>query len=69
MTDKSKLKESIVAKYGNCYWDELYASVDEMRADLKAPCFIVSEWEEFGVLLAEVADNNMWSCIVAAELK
>lgn len=63
----TELKAQIIAKYGACYWDEIYATMEDLEIDLQDEPNIEicrEPWEDFGVTLVELTDGNMWCSIV-----
>ncbi len=46
------------------FFGEYYENMDEFLSDIKPPYKIAEQWEEFGITLALLFDNNMWECIV-----
>jgi hypothetical protein len=63
-----ELKSLLNQKYGmrtpTISWFDystVYASLEELVEAIKSYACIADVWEDLGVTLVEIADNNMWS--------
>jgi hypothetical protein len=60
-----ELNKLITHKYGKCFWYDFFDTMDELNKELTYLKYvIINQWNEFGVTLVEIGDNNGWSCIV-----
>lgn len=63
-------KQSVKEKYGN-FWGEVFESREHFLSEYMVEDYlaIAHEWEEFGVTLIEVFDNNHGCEIVILNLQ